>query len=108
MSEAVALGRNCSSIPSVGASSLGGWAFACLLQAIPQGVGGGMGNSAGSSFGIRAIQYCWQGTREVQVRPSGSLLRDTDMLTPSLGVAGGANCTVSSLCDAFPRSFNGH
>ena len=44
----------------------------------------------------------------VSIRPSGSLLRDTDVLTHSLGVAGGARCTVSHLCDVFPRSLNGH
>ena len=71
-------------------------------------MGDGMGNNAGSSLGIGAIQCCWQGTREVSIRPSGSLLRDTDVLTHSLGVVGGARCAVSSLCDAFPRSFNDH
>ena len=38
--------------------------------------------------------------------PSGSLLGDTDVLAQSLGVAGGARCAISSLCDAFNRSFN--
>ena len=75
----------------------------------PQGVGGGgMGHSAGGPFGIGAVQCCWPGAQTVSVRPDGSLLRGFDVLAYSLGVAGEARCAVSSICDAFPRSFNGH
>ena len=74
-----------------------------------QGVGGGgVGPSAGGPFGVGAVQYCWQGAQGVSVRLSGSLLGDSEVLAYSLGVAGEARCAVSSLCDAFPRSFNGH
>ena len=67
-----------------------------------------MGPSAGGPFGVGAVQCCWQGAQGVSVGPSGSLLGDSDVLAYSLGVAGEARCVVSSLCDAFPRSFNGH
>ena len=57
--------------------------------------GGGMGHRAGGPFCVGAIQCCWQGVQGASVRPSGSLLRDSDVLAKSLGVAFQDQCMKS-------------